>query len=83
MPVDTQQLHELDVMNRAGPKKLREPTRYCPAGVYEWVEKDGEDVFVINAQNCVRCKTCDIKDPNQNINWAPPQGGEGPMYPNM
>ncbi|MGO7670894.1 electron transfer flavoprotein-ubiquinone oxidoreductase [Rhizobium ruizarguesonis] len=58
-------------------------TRYCPAGVYEWVEKNGKDVFVINAQNCVHCKTCDIKDPNQNINWVPPQGGEGPVYPNM
>jgi electron-transferring-flavoprotein dehydrogenase len=58
-------------------------TRYCPAGVYEWVEKDGKQVFVINAQNCVHCKTCDIKDPNQNINWVPPQGGEGPVYPNM
>jgi electron-transferring-flavoprotein dehydrogenase len=57
--------------------------RYCPAGVYEWVEKDGNQVFVINAQNCVHCKTCDIKDPNQNINWVPPQGGEGPVYPNM
>ncbi|MBY4628597.1 electron transfer flavoprotein-ubiquinone oxidoreductase [Rhizobium croatiense] len=58
-------------------------TRYCPAGVYEWVEKDGDKAFVINAQNCVHCKTCDIKDPNQNINWVPPQGGEGPVYPNM
>ncbi|MDA4848113.1 electron transfer flavoprotein-ubiquinone oxidoreductase [Hoeflea poritis] len=59
-------------------------TRYCPAGVYEWVEEDGnEPKFVINAQNCVHCKTCDIKDPNQNINWVPPQGGEGPVYPNM
>ncbi len=58
-------------------------TRYCPAGVYEWVEKDGEEVYVINAQNCVHCKTCDIKDPNQNINWVPPQGGEGPLYQNM
>jgi electron-transferring-flavoprotein dehydrogenase len=57
--------------------------RYCPAGVYEWVEKDGNQVYVINAQNCVHCKTCDIKDPNQNINWVPPQGGEGPVYPNM
>ncbi|MBY5377268.1 electron transfer flavoprotein-ubiquinone oxidoreductase [Rhizobium leguminosarum] len=57
--------------------------RYCPAGVYEWVEKDGQETFVINAQNCVHCKTCDIKDPNQNINWVPPQGGEGPVYPNM
>ncbi|WP_276118754.1 electron transfer flavoprotein-ubiquinone oxidoreductase [Pararhizobium qamdonense] len=71
-----QKSSELDVY--AGPS-----TRYCPAGVYEWVEKDGEDVFVINAQNCVHCKTCDIKDPNQNINWVPPQGGEGPVYPNM
>ncbi|MGR6431522.1 4Fe-4S dicluster domain-containing protein [Rhizobium sp. PAMB 3174] len=57
--------------------------RYCPAGVYEWVEKDGDETFVINAQNCVHCKTCDIKDPNQNITWVPPQGGEGPVYPNM
>ncbi|MGV1804394.1 electron transfer flavoprotein-ubiquinone oxidoreductase [Agrobacterium vitis] len=58
-------------------------SRYCPAGVYEWVEKEGEPSFVINAQNCVHCKTCDIKDPNQNITWVPPQGGEGPVYPNM
>jgi len=58
-------------------------TRYCPAGVYEWVEKDDKDTYVINAQNCVHCKTCDIKDPNQNINWVPPQGGEGPVYTNM
>ena len=57
--------------------------RYCPAGVYEWVETDGTPTFVINAQNCVHCKTCDIKDPNQNINWVPPQGGEGPVYTNM
>jgi len=58
-------------------------SRYCPAGVYEWVEEGGDAKFVINAQNCVHCKTCDIKDPNQNINWQPPQGGEGPVYPNM
>ncbi|MBS7542081.1 electron transfer flavoprotein-ubiquinone oxidoreductase [Ancylobacter oerskovii] len=57
--------------------------RYCPAGVYEWVEKDGEEVFVINAQNCVHCKTCDIKDPNRNITWVTPEGGGGPNYPNM
>jgi electron-transferring-flavoprotein dehydrogenase len=57
--------------------------RYCPAAVYEWVEEGGESRFVINAQNCVHCKTCDIKDPNQNITWAPPQGGEGPVYLNM
>ncbi len=73
---ELQKTSELDVY--AGPS-----TRYCPAGVYEWVQKDGKDVFVINAQNCVHCKTCDIKDPNQNINWVPPQGGEGPVYPNM
>ncbi|WP_018687381.1 electron transfer flavoprotein-ubiquinone oxidoreductase [Ahrensia kielensis] len=70
--------------------------RYCPAGVYEWVDSAGNTItaphdyeasddvrFQINAQNCVHCKTCDIKDPNQNINWTVPQGGEGPVYPNM
>src|SRR5215208_2850711 len=56
---------------------------YCPAGVYEWVEEGGGARFVINAQNCVHCKTCDIKDPNQNITWVPPEGGGGPNYPNM
>jgi len=58
-------------------------SRYCPAGVYEWVEEGGAPRYVINAQNCVHCKTCDIKDPNQNINWVPPEGGGGPNYPNM
>jgi electron-transferring-flavoprotein dehydrogenase len=57
--------------------------RYCPAGVYEWVEEGSHPRFVINAQNCVHCKTCDIKDPNQNITWVPPEGGGGPNYPNM
>jgi electron-transferring-flavoprotein dehydrogenase len=57
--------------------------RYCPAGVYEWVEEGGPPRYVINAQNCVHCKTCDIKDPNQNIDWVPPEGGGGPNYPNM
>jgi electron-transferring-flavoprotein dehydrogenase len=58
--------------------------RYCPAGVYEIVgEAEGDPKFVINAQNCVHCKTCDIKDPTQNINWVTPEGGGGPNYPNM
>jgi electron-transferring-flavoprotein dehydrogenase len=58
--------------------------RYCPAGVYEVVGiEEGDPKFVINAQNCVHCKTCDIKDPTQNINWVVPEGGGGPNYPNM
>jgi electron-transferring-flavoprotein dehydrogenase len=63
----------------AGPE-----ARYCPAGVYEWVGiEEGAPHLVINAQNCVHCKTCDIKDPPQNIDWVTPEGGGGPNYPNM
>jgi electron-transferring-flavoprotein dehydrogenase len=57
--------------------------RYCPAGVYEFVEEGGRTRLQINAQNCVHCKTCDIKDPTQNIEWVVPEGGGGPNYPNM
>lgn len=58
-------------------------TYYCPAGVYEIVNKEGVPQLQINAQNCIHCKTCDIKDPTQNINWVTPEGGGGPRYPNM
>ena len=74
--VGLQKSSEHDVYD--GPSAL-----YCPAAVYEWVEEAGGPRYVINAANCVHCKTCDIKDPNQNIDWTPPEGGGGPNYPNM
>ncbi|SHH07235.1 electron-transferring-flavoprotein dehydrogenase [Cognatiyoonia sediminum] len=70
---------DVNLAKYAGPS-----ARYCPAGVYEFIEEEGKDTrFQINFQNCVHCKTCDIKDPSQNITWTVPQGGDGPNYPNM
>jgi electron-transferring-flavoprotein dehydrogenase len=70
---------DVNLSKYAGPE-----ARYCPAGVYEFIKTDeGQDRLQINAQNCVHCKTCDIKDPTQNIVWITPEGGGGPNYPNM
>ncbi|PMS21771.1 electron transfer flavoprotein-ubiquinone oxidoreductase, partial [Paraburkholderia rhynchosiae] len=68
----------VNLQKYAGPE-----ARFCPAGVYEFIKEEDHHRLQINAQNCVHCKTCDIKDPTQNIVWVTPEGGGGPNYPNM
>ena len=75
---DTQKAVDVNLALYGGPEQ-----RFCPAGVYEFIDEGSGPRLQINAQNCVHCKTCDIKDPTQNINWVVPEGGGGPNYPNM
>jgi len=78
------QLADPDLPIRENLPRFDEPAqRYCPVGVYEVVKEADGPKFVINAQNCIHCKTCDIKDPAQNITWVTPEGAGGPNYPNM
>jgi electron-transferring-flavoprotein dehydrogenase len=77
-------VRDLDLQKRSEHDRYGGPSaRYCPAAVYEWVEEGADARYVVNAQNCVHCKTCDVKDPNQNIEWVAPEGGGGPNYTSM
>lgn len=86
---DANQPGHLKLIDSAVPVSINLPKydapeqRYCPAGVYEIVRDQGAARLQINAQNCIHCKTCDIKDPTQNIVWVPPEGGSGPVYSSM
>ena len=86
---DANQPCHLHLLDKSVPIRINLPQydapeqRYCPAGVYEIIQKDNAPHLQINAQNCIHCKTCDIKDPTQNIVWVPPEGGSGPVYTGM
>jgi electron-transferring-flavoprotein dehydrogenase len=78
------QVNDMDMQINSEFQKYGGPSgNYCPAGVYEWIGEQDNKRLQINSQNCVHCKTCDIKDPNQNITWVAPEGGGGPNYSNM